>query len=341
MDVKKLALLAGALVIAITTALLARSLFAASTPPAQQIAAEPVVPKGPKILVATRALPVGTILTTDSMRFQPWPSELIQNAYFKEGSGTDMASLAGRVVRAALTAGQPITQGALVKPGERGFLAAALSPGMRAMTVPVSAETGVAGFVFPGDRVDIVLTQTIQANGTDVKASETIVRNLRVLAADQRTSQLDDKGQTNPQLSQTVTLEVTPKIGEKIAVAQSLGNLSLLLRSLSDGGAEVDMAIASGRLSLPANLNAKAEQQRLADIAGQPNDRDTTYSTGADVSRFLRSNLGRTTASRAPAPPTATPTAAPTAAPARPRGPNVRIWREDGPQETSFAGANP
>lgn len=337
MDVKKIGLLAGALVIAITTALLARSLFATSAPPVQQMAAEPLAPKGPKILVATRALPVGTILTADSIRFQPWPAELIQNAYFKEGADADITSLAGRVVRTGVTAGQPITQGALVKPGERGFLAAALSPGMRAMTVAVSAETGVAGFVFPGDRVDIVLTQTIQANGTDVKASETIVRNVRVLAADQRTSQLDDKGQANPQLSQTVTLEVTPKIGEKIAVAQSLGTLSLLLRALSDSGTEVDMAIASGRLTLPATLSAKAEQQRLADIAGQPNDRNTTYATGADVSRFLRASRAATAA---PSTPTAASTAS-SPAPAQPRGPRVRIWREDGPQDTHFAGANP
>lgn len=336
MDVRKIGLLAGALAIAITTALLARSLFAASATPAPQIASVAAVPRGPKILVATRALPVGTILTADSIRFQPWPAELIENVYFKEGGEVDIAGLAGRVVRTAITAGQPITQGALVKPGERGFLAAALTAGMRAMTVPVSAESGVAGFVFPGDRVDIVLTQTVEANGSEVKASETFVRNVRVLAADQRTSQLDDKGQTSPQLSQTVTLEVTPKIGEKIAVAQSLGKLSLLLRPLSDGGAEVDMAIASGRLNLPPNLDAKAERQRLTDIAGQPNDRNTTYATGSDVSRFLRFNAGATAPRAA-----ARPSAAPAPDSSRPRGATVRVWREDAPQQASFAGANP
>jgi pilus assembly protein CpaB len=96
----------------------------------------------------------------------------------------------GRVVRNEITAGQPITHGALIKPGERGFLAAALGPGMRAVTVPVSNISSVAGFVFPGDRVDIVLTQSVSGggDGQPLKVSETIIRNIRVLATDKRTS---------------------------------------------------------------------------------------------------------------------------------------------------------
>src|SRR3546814_8352630 len=80
---------------------------------------------GPQVLVSTRALPVGTIIGPDSFRFQPWPKELVEQAYFLKGE-TDPASLAGTVVRNTITAGQPITQGSLVKPGDRGFLAAAL-----------------------------------------------------------------------------------------------------------------------------------------------------------------------------------------------------------------------
>jgi len=116
------------------------------------------------VLVATRALPVGTIIAPDSFRYQPWPKDLIQNAYYLKGS-VDPNSLNSTVVRNAVSAGQPLTQGSLVKPGDRGFLAAALGPGMRAVTVAVSAASGVAGFVFPGDRVDIMLTQTVEGNG--------------------------------------------------------------------------------------------------------------------------------------------------------------------------------
>ena len=160
MDPKKIALLVGALIIAGVTAFMAKNMFAGSPAPQVQAAAAPQ-PVGPKILVATRALPVGTIIGPDSFRYQPWPKELVENAYFVEGQNVDLNQLHGTVVRNAISAGQPITQGALVKSGDRGFLAAALGPGMRAVTIPVSARTGVAGFVFPGDHVDLMLTQTV------------------------------------------------------------------------------------------------------------------------------------------------------------------------------------
>ena len=156
MDKKKLVLLVVALLVAAGTAFAARSLFTGASAP--QAEAVPVQPKGPKVLVAQRALPVGTIITADSVSFQDWPEELVKDAYFIDGEA-DMTKLLGTVVRYQVTAGQPLTQGALVAPGDRGFLAAALGPGMRAVTIPVSAKTGVGGFVFPGDHVDLVLTQ--------------------------------------------------------------------------------------------------------------------------------------------------------------------------------------
>ena len=155
MDAKKIALLVAALLIAGVTAFMARSMFAsAGSGTAQVQAALAPAPTGPEILVATRALPVGTIIAPDSFRYQPWPKDLVQNAYYLKGQA-DPASLAGTVVREGVTAGQPLTKGQLVSPGDRGFLAAALGPGMRAVTVPVSVPSGVAGFVFPGDRVDL------------------------------------------------------------------------------------------------------------------------------------------------------------------------------------------
>ena len=146
MDRKKLVLLLGALVIAIGTALAARSMFAGAGAPQAEAAQ---VPEGPKVLVANRALPAGTIVTADAIGFQQWPEELVQDAYFIDGE-SDVSQLLGTVVRHPVTAGEPVTQGSLVSPGDRGFLAAALGPGMRAVTVPVSAKTGVAGFVRNG-----------------------------------------------------------------------------------------------------------------------------------------------------------------------------------------------
>lgn len=293
MDVKKLVLLVGALVVAVMTALMARSMFGTEAAPPQAIAAAPS-PTGPEVLVATRPLPIGTILGPDSVRYQPWPKELIGDAYYIRGQGADVAKLIGTVVRTELTAGQPLTQGTLVRPGDRGFLAAALGPGMRAVSVPVSANTGVAGFVFPGDRIDLMLTQEVAGggDGAPLKVSETMIRNLRVLATDQRVDkEVDAEGKSTGRTFSTVTVEATPKIAEKIAVAQTMGTLSLSLRSLADSAADLERAIAAGEVDVPADGDRKAEQRMLLAIAAMPQDTDTTYTVGSDVSRFQRSTV--------------------------------------------------
>src|SRR3569832_201511 len=109
MDVKKLALLVGALVIAVVAAVMAKNMFAGAG--ALQAAAAPAVPVGPKVLVAKKALPVGTIIDADSFTFQPWPKELMQSVYYVEGQPEgDPKRLMGMVVRYTLTAGQPVTR---------------------------------------------------------------------------------------------------------------------------------------------------------------------------------------------------------------------------------------
>jgi pilus assembly protein CpaB len=329
MDAKKLVLLIGALVVAAVSAVLARSMFSGAATPVAA-ATQPAVAVGPEVLVATKALPVGTIIDAESLRYQPWPKDLIQDAYYLKDGGPAAAQLVGTVVRNEITAGQPVTQGALVKPGDRGFLAAALGPGMRAVTVPVSSQSAVAGFVFPGDRVDLIMSQTVDGGGGPaLKTSETIVRNLRVLATDQRTSQTDAEGKTNVTTYSSVTVEATPRIAEKIAVAQSIGQLTLSLRSIADNTAELERAIASGEVNVPAGSDPAAERKMMLAIASRPADTGTTFVTGADVSRFQRRSAPAPTAP-APAPVAAAPAvpagAAP-AAPAAPAGPAVRVAR--------------
>jgi pilus assembly protein CpaB len=345
MDAKKIALLVGALLIAGLTAFMAKNMFADAAAP--QAAAMPQVPVGPEILVATRALPIGTIIGPDSFRYQPWPKDMVENAYFKKGA-VDPQSLNGTVVRSVITAGQPITQGALVKPGERGFLAAALGPGMRAITVSVSAQSGVAGFVFPGDRVDIMLTQTVTGEGNPLRASETIVRNIRVLATDQRTVPENEEGKREVTISQTVTIEVTPRIAEKIAVAQSIGQLSLSLRSIADNAAELERAIAAGEVSVPEGADPKAEKAMLAIVAARPVDNNTTFVTGGDVSRFQRRSVPRTdgggSANLGSRPVESRPDRSVDIARAiaqqaeKPKGPVVKVWRSSSPEEVQFGG---
>src|SRR5689334_8997298 len=289
MDVKKVALLVGALVIAVVTAIMAKNMFAGAAAP--QASAAPAVPTGPRVLVAKKALPVGTIIDADSFTFQPWPKELMQSAYYTDGApDSNPASLMGQVVRYPITAGQPVTRGTLVGPQDRGFLAAALGEGMRAITVPVNVASGVAGFVFPGDHVDLVLTQQVEGGGDGpaLKVSETIIRNIRVLATDQRFTDKDEDGKTQVKVFANVTLEVTPRIAEKIAVADDMGKLSLSLRSIADNSADLERAVAAGDVKVPANASPVQERQMLLAYADRPADNNTTFTTGGDVSRFQR-----------------------------------------------------
>ena len=322
MDRKKLVLLLGALVVAIGTALAARSMFAGAATPQVEAAAPAPVAQGPKVLVAKRALPVGTIITADAVGYQLWPQEMVQDAYFIEGEA-NLDKLLGTVVRFPITAGQPVTHGGLVAPGDRGFLAAALAPGMRAITVPVSAKTGVGGFVFPGDRVDTMLTQTVDGGdgGAALNTTETILRNLRVLATDQSTeTTTTPDGKTEVRAVRTVTLEVTPRIAEKIEVAQTIGTLSFTLRSIADNQSELERALASGAVDLPDNASKEDEEKLLRQaVAPRPQEGASTFVTGGDVSRFQRSALPR------PSGPSAGDPVG--AAPAGPPPPTVRVHR--------------
>lgn len=345
MDRKKLLLLVGALIVAIGTAFAARSLFAGAGSPQAVAAAK--VSMGAKVLVANRALPAGTIITADAMGYQPWPKDLVQDVYFVEDN-TDMSKLLGTVVRHPITAGEPVTQGSLVSPGDRGFLAAALGPGMRAVTISVSARTAVAGFVFPGDHIDLVLTQTVKGVALPLKTAETILKNLRVLATDQSTSQEMIEGKTRVKAFSTVTVEATPKIAEKIAVAQTMGTISLSLRSLADNSSELDQAIAMGQIKIPAGTSKQDEEKIIQQAMTKPVESGgNSYVTGGDVSRFQPKNTGTGDAAAAakaiatvfsamvPKAPSAGSSAPVARSPFIPAGPVVRVTRGKDTQDVT------
>jgi len=193
--------------------------------------AQPVIENNEvRVLVAKQALPAGTLIKKNHMRWQPWPKSGLSDAYMKEGD-IEPDDLAGTVVRVGLAAGEPISEARVVRPGENGFLAAVLRPGFRAITVPVNSTSGIAGFVFPGDRVDLVLSHKLERkaeDGRSLRAAETVLTDIRVLAIDQSTD--DQVEEPNP--AKNVTLEVTPKQVEIVSLITELGRLSLSLRSL-------------------------------------------------------------------------------------------------------------
>lgn len=149
------------------------------------------------------------------------------------------AAFVGAVVREPFLAGEPIVDGKLVRAGESGYLAVVLSPGMRAMSVAVTVETGAGGFILPGDRVDVLVAAQVnasnEADGAPRKAfaSSTVLRNIKVLAIDQASQ--PERGATTA-VGATATLEVGPREAEALALAKSLGDLTLTLRSYADIG---------------------------------------------------------------------------------------------------------
>ncbi len=179
------------------------------------------------VLVAAQDLPAGTLVNPNNLRWQAWPDESIDENYLL-GADHSRDEFLGSVVRSGVLAGEPVTEARLVRPGDRGFVAAILAPGMRAITVSVNATTGISGFIFPGDRVDLILTHTISRGESERRASETVMADVRVLGIDQS---IDDQ-EGLPVVARTVTLEVMPKDAEIVTLLAELGKLTLSLRSL-------------------------------------------------------------------------------------------------------------
>jgi pilus assembly protein CpaB len=188
------------------------------------------------VLVAERDLPTGTIIIRDHFRWQGWPKTAVDPAYILKKDKEKIDAVMGSAVLRAIAAGEPITDNKLIKPGEAGFMAGVLQPGMRAATLQVNPESGAAGFILPGNRVDVVMTQEVRQkdeSGESSKkvVSETVLHDVRVLAVDQTLDDVEQKAR----LGKTVTLEVTPKQSEVLGVAKQMGRLTLVLRSLAKG----------------------------------------------------------------------------------------------------------
>lgn len=233
MSVRNIILILAAVLITAGTGLVARSWI--NSQRVQVAAPEAPAPKATYVLVAKKNLPSGTFLKENHISWQAWPDEKLHPKYMVKGK-QDQKELIGSVVRRGITAGEPITVGRIIQPGERGFLAAVLRPGYRAMAIKVNATSGISGLVFPGDRVDIILTHKIKRASGTRRASETVLTNVRVLAIDHRIN--DQKN--SPKVGKNATLEVTPKQAEMLAVVTELGRLSLVLRSLAKDEEELE-----------------------------------------------------------------------------------------------------
>ena len=254
---------------AVVLMFLVRGLVGHKAAPAPVAIAAPAKPMT-QVLIAHRDLPIGTRLANGDLAWQQWPADSVNPAFITDGAaqvpattpaaivetnaaaaaqvvtGSPMDSVYGSIVREPILANEPITQSKLVRGGEGGYMAVVLSPGMRAMAVPVTVATAAGGFVLPGDRVDV-----LQSHAADVSnggkagfIAETLLRNVRVLAIDQTSA--PPKGAQSV-VGAVATLEVAAADAEILAKAKAQGEMVLALRAYSDAGGPSGRGVAGAQ----------------------------------------------------------------------------------------------
>jgi pilus assembly protein CpaB len=184
-------------------------------------------------LVMARSLPAGSLLKPEDLAVKE-----LEQAALPPGGNLDTTevrrSLNGAMLRRSAGAGDLVLSGDVTRPGDHGFLAAVLQPGMRAVTVGVDAVSGTAGLIWPGDHIDLIMTQSQDGANVPVArrvSAETVLENARVIAIDQRLVQGASPNEKEGQTARTVTLEVTEEQASRVAVASRIGRLSLSVRA--------------------------------------------------------------------------------------------------------------
>jgi pilus assembly protein CpaB len=200
---------------------------------AKQRIVPPTIPTA-RVLVAKKDLIVGTFVKREDLHWQLWPEESITPGHVTDSKILEagktkekkvtIEDFIGGVVRTPISGGQPMVKGLVAKAGERGFLAAVLQPGMRAMSVPVSPTSGISGFILPGDHVDVLWD--VKKSKKPFPFTQTLFRDIRVIAIDQKTVA------TGATPAKTLTLELTPFQTEAMSFAQNMGGIEFTLRSI-------------------------------------------------------------------------------------------------------------
>ena len=195
---------------------------------------------GPRteVLVAAKDLSIGTELTPGDLKWQAWPGSAFSGAIVRKKEESADEALTGKLI-AKVSSGQPVLSSYIFKEGKGNIVAATLGKGMRAVAIPVKADTMAGGFVTPGDYVDVIMSYEVETDSRDnpsvsslvsKDASETILRNIKVLAVDQESVREDEAAK----IARTVTLEVSASDAEKLALATNMGDLTLALRGIGD-----------------------------------------------------------------------------------------------------------
>lgn len=228
---------------------------------------EPVKLSTTKIVVAALPIPFGTPLSASNLREIEWPADHVPSGAFRSIAEL----LSGQERRATLSrieVNEPILRTKITGPGQRASLSSLIESSMRAVTIRVNDVLGVGGFVLPGDRVDVLLTrnESVRAGGDPSASSytEVLLQNVRVLAIDQLADERTDK----PAVAKSVTLEVDLAASQRLALASSLGSLTLSLRPLGFTAMQTARRITPESLAQGVQPEAVEGEQRPAHVVG-------------------------------------------------------------------------
>jgi pilus assembly protein CpaB len=229
MSMRQIIVLAVAAMAAIAALFLVRGMAAKP----KQVEITSVAP-GLPVLVAAKALEPGDATVPGDIVWVNFPPQAVSESFVQQASMPNATTdMVGAVARVSIAKGEPITTGKLVKPGEQGFMAAMLTPGYRAVAIPISAQTAAAGFILPNDKVDIIVTRSMPpapgAQGEQIR-SDVVLQDVRVLAIDQKFR--TETAAPAPAIGGVATLELSPRDAETLAMAEKMGSVSLALRGI-------------------------------------------------------------------------------------------------------------
>lgn len=221
---------------------------------AAPVVAAPAAPvmKMMKVVVAADNIPFGTRLTDSHLKEIDWPQDAMPEGIFSTKAAITGQTGGAPVVLAPLTANEPVLPGKISRPGGRATLSSLLGEGMKAVTVRVNDVAGVAGFVLPGDLVDVLVTRAIADDANGESYTDVLLQGVKVLAVDQDSNDKLDR----PAPAKAVTLEVTTAQAQKVALGSSVGKLSLALRPF--GATSAEQAHRLGISQLASGIGGKS-----------------------------------------------------------------------------------
>lgn len=232
MSVRQIIVLAVALLAAIGALVMVRGLGGR----AREKAETTVAVTGPRVLVAAKDVALGVALQPGDLEWRLWTATALSPNFVEETEDPKaVENYTGAVARQALLAGEPIVEGRVVKPGQQGFMAAIVSAGYRAVSVPISEESAASGFILPNDRVDVILTRKVTLSdigggSTEEVRSGVVLQDVRVLAIDKTYKADPAATEPEPIDGSVALLELTPRDSELLAQADEMGDISLALR---------------------------------------------------------------------------------------------------------------